>query len=175
MKRTTTIILALIFVVIVAIVVINLKSVDFSKLFGSNGTPGNTDNSGNAGSGSSSTNSSSGSTGTSAGSSSGSSSTGNSSTPVAVVDDSIPKDLIDLIYVDLTCIFCTRNTSLYTRLLGLGDTAFQKGYYYWDTVYGPQFDGYSLPRYMRAQASFNSTFNTLRDQIVARYATFNLS
>jgi hypothetical protein len=85
-----------------------------------------------------------------------------------------PKALIDSIYTDCTCTFCTRDRTLYDTLLGLSDCQIRTAYNYWNANYYSQVNK-SLPIMIAAQGNtFDSQFEQQQAGLSAKFSTLNL-
>lgn len=82
--------------------------------------------------------------------------------------------LVDEIYKDITCIFCTRKVDLYTTLLTLNDAQFIRAALYWNLLYQPK-TRQTLPVAIADEsASFNADFSTAKTQLANRFKTLIL-
>lgn len=85
-----------------------------------------------------------------------------------------PNALIDAIYEDTTCTFCTRDRALYDTLLGLSDCQIIKAYNYWNEKYYTQTNA-SLAVQIAKQGNFwDDLFGTQQTAIKLKFATLNL-
>lgn len=90
-----------------------------------------------------------------------------------VISSFDPENLLDSIYEDCTCVFCSRNIDLYTKLLALSDADLITAYKYWD--YWEYDDTETLASMIANESSITyKKFGELQDQLAARFKKLSL-